>query len=125
MRWIYLGIGMLLFGLAALGAVLPVLPTTPLLLLASFFFARSSPRFDAWFHGTKLYHRYLENFLARRSMTLRGKLSILAISLAAMGFSFWKVNAWWARVILAALAVFELYYFRFRIRTIKPGEGKN
>ena len=123
MRWISLAAGMLFLGLGALGAFLPVLPTTPFLLLASFFFARSSPRFDAWFRGTKLYHRYLENFLARRSMTLRGKLCILAVSFAAMGVSFWKISVWWVRAILAALALFELYYFRFRIRTVKAADG--
>ena len=89
MRWISLAAGMLFMGLGALGAFLPVLPTTPFLLLASFFFARSSPRFDTWFRGTKLYHRYLENFLAHRSMTLRGKLCILAVSFAAMGVFIW------------------------------------
>ena len=122
MRWISLAAGMLFMGLGALGAFLPVLPTTPFLLLASFFFARSSPRFDAWFRGTKLYHRYLENFLAHRSMTLRGKLCILAVSFAAMGVSFWKISVWWVRAILAALALFELYYFRFRIRTVKAAD---
>ena len=75
-----------------------------------------------WFRVTKLYHRYLENFLAHRSMTLRGKLCILAVSFAAMGVSFWKISVWWVRAILAALALFELYYFRFRIRTVKAAD---
>lgn len=62
-----------------------MLPTTPLLLLASFFFARSSERFENWFRSTRLYHKYLENFLERRAMTLPAKIAIQLVGLSAHG----------------------------------------
>ena len=125
MRWINLCLGFLFFGLGALGAALPVLPTTPLLLLASFFFARSSERFENWFRSTRLYHKYLEDFLERRAMTLPAKIAIQLVGLSAMAAAFLAVNLWWTRAILVALALFELYYFKFRIRTIPKEEKKS
>ena len=52
--------GFAFFGLGALGAVVPVLPTTPFLLVAAFCFARSSDRLNAWFRSTRLYREVLE-----------------------------------------------------------------
>ena len=74
MRYVFAGLGLLCFALGAIGALLPVLPTTPFLLLASFFFLRSSKRLNDWFSGTKLYKRYLSNYMDKRQMTLRSKL---------------------------------------------------
>lgn len=97
----------------------------PLLLLASFFFARSSERFENWFRSTRLYHKYLEDFLERRAMTLPAKIAIQLVGLSAMAAAFLAVNLWWTRAILVALALFELYYFKFRIRTIPKEEKKS
>ncbi|WP_291737389.1 YbaN family protein [Leisingera sp. F5] len=48
MRFIYAGLGLFCVGLAAIGVVLPLLPTVPFLLLAAFFFANSSERLHSW-----------------------------------------------------------------------------
>lgn len=73
MRYIYLMIGMISFGLGFIGIVLPILPTTPFLLLAGFCFARSSKRVHNWFVSTKAYQRHLEPFVQKRAMTLKTK----------------------------------------------------
>ena len=66
---LYVVLGCIGAGLGALGAVLPLLPSFPFLLLAAFCFARSSERLNHWFTGTKLYKNNLESYVKGRGMT--------------------------------------------------------
>ncbi|MDR2665722.1 MAG: DUF454 family protein, partial [Oscillospiraceae bacterium] len=113
-------LGLLSLAAGTLGIFLPVLPTTPLYLLAAFCFARGSDRLHRWFLGTKLYKRRLERFVKTRSMTLKSKLTTCATVSAVMGLSFYMAPIWHARALIAAVFVFHLYYFFFRIKTIPP-----
>ncbi|MDR0381440.1 MAG: YbaN family protein [Oscillospiraceae bacterium] len=110
-------LGCLSLGLGALGALLPVLPTTPFLLLTAFCFARGSTRFHNWFLGTKLYRRHLENFVKHRAMPMRTKLAICLPVTAMLLLAIWMAPIWHARVLIAAVLLFKWYYFLFRIRT--------
>ena len=71
------GLGFLFFGLGATGAVMPVLPATPFLLAAAFFFARGSTRFHQWFVGTNLYRRYIEQAVKHKAMDQAAKRNML------------------------------------------------
>ena len=66
MKYIYLTLAFLCLICGSVGIVIPGLPTTPLLLAASFFFAKGSDRFHRWFLGTKLYHKHLESFVQHK-----------------------------------------------------------
>ncbi len=114
---ILLLIGFLAVGLGTVGIILPLLPTTPLYLLACFCFAKGSPRFHKWFISTKLYKKYLENFVRTRAMTLKAKLSIcLPVSLI-MIISMMVVPSWMLRMVILCLLLFLWWYFTFRIKT--------
>ena len=69
MNLIYVILGFFFVALGAIGVILPVLPTTPFLLLALAFFTKGSKRFQIWFINTKLYKNNLEDFVVDRSMT--------------------------------------------------------
>lgn len=65
---LYVIAGCIAVGLGAVGAVLPLLPSFPFLLLAAFCFARSSERLHKWFIDTKLYKNNLESYVKGQGM---------------------------------------------------------
>ena len=81
MKVIYLSLGMLSLGLGILGIPLPILPTTPFLLLAIACFARSSKRFEKWLYQTKLYQSYVADFRETKSIAKERKKKSLSKSM--------------------------------------------
>ncbi len=115
--WLMIGIVSMVLG--AIGVVLPVLPTTPFLLLASFCFAKGSDRFHKWFIGTKLYKKHLESFVTSRSMTLKTKLCILLSASAMLILAMLAMSNIYGRVFIVFLIIFKYIYFFTRIETVK------
>lgn len=124
MRYIYAALGLFFFALGAVGALLPVLPTTPFLLLASFFFLRSSKRLNDWFVGTKLYKRYLSNYMDKRQMTVRAKLLCACPGVIIMSVLAVVLPQWWAKALLIGLTLFEIWFFATRIKTVSVEEAR-
>ena len=119
---LYVLLGCVGVGLGALGAVLPILPTFPFLMLAAFCFARSSEKLDRWFKGTKLYKENLEDFVAGKGMTKKTKVRILvtvtllmSVGMVVMGLKGITVGC----IVLACVWVFHLVYFLFGVTTIQ------
>ena len=110
--------------LGALGTVLPVLPTTPLLLLALYCFAKGSEKLNRWFQGTSIYKRYLAEYVQTKSLTRKQKLSVQILAGAMMVISFILIDSLVLRIILALGFIIHNYVFLFRIKTREP-EIKN
>ena len=122
MKYIYLTLAFICAGLGGLGVFLPILPTVPFLLLASFFFAKGSDRFHKWFKSTRLYKNHLESFERERAMTLKTKLCILIpVSIMLIIAAIMMKNIY-GRITIAILIAIKYYYFIFRIKTIPPSE---
>lgn len=111
-------LGFIFVGLGLLGVILPILPTTPFLLAASYFFAKGSDRFNDWFISTKLYKNYLQDFIETRAMTLKAKLKILIPVSIVLILSFLSIDNLYAKGLIVFLFLFKEYYFRFHIETI-------
>ena len=112
--------GFFFFALGMVGVVLPILPTTPFILVAAFCFARSSERLNTWFKGTKVYKQVLEGYVTKRSMTVKAKLTILVpvTILLAIGFAMMgRVPV--GRIILAIVWIGHIIYFGFVVKTDK------
>lgn len=118
MKLIYFLIGIISMGLGAIGILIPVLPTTPFLLLSAFCFAKSSKRFHLWFTNSKLYQNHLESFVLHRSMTLKTKISLLSFASIMLLIAMYVMEAWYLRLFILFLICFKYYYFFFRIKTI-------
>ena len=101
---LYIVLGCISVGLGALGAVLPVLPTFPFLMLTAFCFARSSEKLDRWFRSTKLYEENLKDFVAGKGMS---------IGFVVMGLRGIVSGC----VVLGLVWVFHIVYFVFGVRT--------
>jgi len=89
MKWLYFSLGWLFFLLGALGVMLPVLPTTPFMLLALWAFSRSSPRFHHWLYTHKLFGPPLQQWDKYRVIPLTAKL----VALPVMAFSLYYLFA--------------------------------
>lgn len=112
-------IGMVSLILGSIGVILPVIPTTPFLLLASFCFVRGSKKFDMWFKSSKIYKNHLESFVENRAMTLKQKICILLFADIMIAFPLIILDNMYVKLFLILVIMFKYYYFIFKIETIK------
>lgn len=107
-------------GLGAIGAVLPVLPSVPFLLLAAFSFGKSSKRLYRWFTATQLYQRNLESYVKGQGMTKEAKLRIITTVTILMMIGFLLMMRKMLYVpcsILALVWAGHVLYFVFGVKT--------
>ncbi|AMB95813.1 MULTISPECIES: YbaN family protein [Aerococcus] len=112
MRYFYLILGWTSFALGALGTFIPVLPTTPFMLLAAWAFARSSKRFDQWLKSTKIYQYYGADFEDGGGIPLKKKVQIILITYTVMAISIYFVPLKPVRLLIVAIGIiFGLWLF--------------
>lgn len=105
-RYLLIAAGTLAVGLAILGIFLPILPTTPFLLLAAFLYARSSERFYRWLLTNRLFGSYIDNYRRGLGMPRREKILTIVALWLTIGFSaLYVVHAIWLRAVLGLIAI--------------------
>ncbi|MCD6598010.1 MAG: YbaN family protein [Bacteroidales bacterium] len=117
MREVLIIAGTIFVGLGVLGIFLPLLPTTPFLLLAAACYARSSERFYNWLLNNKWFGRYIKNYREGKGIPL--KVKVLSISLLWITIIFsaaFIVHNVFIRVILIIIAIGVTIHIR-SIRT--------
>ena len=125
---VYIALGCVGVGLGAVGAVVPLLPAFPFLLLAAFCFARSSEKLNTWFTGTKLYKDNLESYIKGKGMTKKTKTRVLIMITLLMAVGFFimlKRQLWIGIAVLAVVWVFHMLYFIFGIATLQEQETES
>lgn len=118
---IYTIIGCLSLALGSVGAVLPILPTVPFLMLSALCFAKSSEKLNTWFKQAKIYKNNLESYVRGEGMTMRTKTKILLTVTALMAVAFVVMlskKVYIGCIALSIVWLVHILYFTLAIKTI-------
>ena len=117
---IYIVLGCIGVGLGAVGAIVPLLPAFPFLLMATVCFAKSSEKLHSWFINTKLYKNNLESYVQGRGMTWATKIRIMITVTVLMSIGFVMMSRVpVGRIILAFVWLFHIIYFAIGVKTLQ------
>lgn len=118
---IFIILGWLSFGVGVLGIFLPILPTTPFLLLAAFLFSKGSGKPYNWLVNHKFFGEYIRNFQETKTIPLGTKISsISTLWIVMLGSVFFVVNGRWylqLLLILVSIAV-TIHILSFKTKKI-------
>lgn len=119
MRWLYFGIGVAALLLGILGIFLPILPTTPFILLATACFARSSKRFHVFLLTNRITGPIIYEWCVYRSIPRRIKRWVYLMMVLSFGSSILVVSSYWLKLMLVLLAiVLAVLIWRVPVREI-------
>lgn len=105
--------------LGIVGVFLPVLPSTPFLLLAAACYARSSKRLRDWLLGHPVFGGYIRDYRDRQGMGLRAKVLSITVLWVGIGISILAVEPLWLELLLAGIAVIVMAHI-LKLRTLRP-----
>lgn len=110
LRYVLLAIGWLSVALGVVGIFLPVLPTTPFLLLAAACFMRSSKRFYLWLVNHRQLGPWIVDYLEGQGIPLKGKVYAIGLMWLSIGLSCYLVPLFWARAFMLTSAILVSLY---------------
>lgn len=102
---LYIFLGSLALILGVIGVFLPILPTTPFLLLASFFYVRSSKRLYHWLITHKVFGTYIYNYITYHAVTRNTKIGAIAFLWLTLGISFFISSSLHLRIFLGVVGI--------------------
>jgi uncharacterized membrane protein YbaN (DUF454 family) len=120
-RWLLMTIGIMAVGLGTAGIFLPLLPTTPFLLLAAACFFRSSDRLYQWLIHNRWFGSHIRNYREHRALPLRAKVIALILLWTTMTYSifFLVTNKALQVLLLLIAAIVTIYLFSLKTRPEK------
>ncbi len=106
-KTLFIIFGSISFGLGVIGIFLPILPTTPFLLLSAALFGKSSDRLYNWLMNHKVFGNYIRDFRENKAIPLKGKIASISMLWLLILYSiFFIVNErWYLQALLAAIAI--------------------
>ncbi len=125
-KFIFISLGFLFIALGGVGLVLPVMPTTPFLLLAAACFARSSPRFYDWLLNIHVFGSLIKNWQETRSIPKKSKLVAIFSIILMGGLSIiFFIEMTFLKILVTAILLFNIVFIA-RIKSTEdfsPGTG--
>lgn len=119
-RQLLIIIGTVCVVIGVIGIFIPILPTTPFLLLAAACYLRSSPRFHRWLMNNRLFGVYIRNYTEGRGIPVKVKLFTIALLWATIGISIWLAANLVVTIILPVIAAAVTLHIVF-IRARRKG----
>ncbi len=116
---LFITLGTFFMILGIIGIILPLLPTTPMLLLTAYFYSKGSPKFHKWFTRTWLYKKYLKNYAETRSMTIKGKIKLMILVDTMLLIPFITISYLPIRILIIILVITKHLYFFTQVKTIE------
>jgi|SRR5690554_551271 len=107
-KTLYILIGLISLSLGVVGIILPLLPTTPFLLLSAFCFARSSQKLYLWLHTNRMFGENLRRYKDKEGIPFElkiGVLSVLWITLSCSALFAVPADRWYLRIFLIFVGV--------------------
>jgi len=105
LRVLLISLGIFFIGLGFIGIFIPILPTTPFVILSAALFAKSSDRFYRWLVGNRLFGRYIKNYREGRGVPLRVKIVAILLLWITISLSIiFGVEILWVRILLILIA---------------------
>lgn len=119
-KWLLVSIGILAVGLGIAGIFVPLLPTTPFLLLGAACFARSSEKLYRWLMGHKWLGPYIKNYREHRAIAPQVRAIVLLVLWGTIGYSaLVVVDALIIRVLLVGVAIGVTVHL-IKLKTLTP-----
>lgn len=103
-KLIYITLGSLSLVIGTIGMFLPILPTTPLLLLTGFFYVRSSEKLYQWLIHHPVFGAYIYSYVKFKAISMKTKISAITILWLSILFSIYLLDNIWLQFMLAILA---------------------
>lgn len=114
--------GTLFVALGVIGILVPVLPTTPFLLLAAVCYAKSSQRFYDWLMTNRVFGSYIRNYREGRGISIAHKIVSISLLWLTIGYAAgFAVSQWWLKLILLGIAAGVTLHL-VRVKTFRPDE---
>ena len=111
MRPFYFTLGWTFFGIGFAGAFLPVLPTTPFMLVSLWCFSRSSPRFHNWLYNHKFFGPPLQQWSKYRVIPLPAKIVALFFMTSALVYLYYFSQlALWIQLVATSIIVYGSWF---------------
>lgn len=105
-KWILIASGTIFLVIGIIGIFLPILPTTPFLLLAAACYARSSEKFYIWLIKNKVFGSYIKNYREGKGIPLKVKIiAIIFLWITIMVSTLLFIDVFWIRILLILIAV--------------------
>ena len=119
MRWVWTALGWVFMALAVAGIPLPVLPTTPFVLLAAACFAKGSPKLDRWLLEHPRFGPGLRIWREHGGISSKARRAALALMWFFIGISTWHAPVLAVKIALPLVAL-GVSVFLLRLPTIEP-----